>query len=66
MAKFGRFELGKVKPLETYDGDFMECEGGYVKIFEGSPIHPSGQSDPPRLLCAIRLSGGQRVAKIKD
>jgi hypothetical protein len=66
MAKFARYDLGKPDPLETYEGDFMECDGGYVKIFQGQPVPNDWQGDPPHLLCAIRLSGGQRVAEIKD
>jgi hypothetical protein len=66
MAKFARYELGKTEPLEIYEGDFMQCEGAYVKIFAGDEVISEGQSlNPPHLLCAIRLSGGQRIAEMK-
>ena len=63
MAKFARYELGKTQPLEIYEGNFMQCDGFYVKIFAGE--EPSEFDPlPPRLLCAIRLPGGQRIAEI--
>ncbi len=62
MAKFARYELGKTQPLEIYEGDFMQCDGAYVKIFAGDET--VSEFSPPRLLCAIRLSGGQRIAEI--
>jgi hypothetical protein len=59
MAKFGRFESGMVEPVETYEGDYMALERGYVRIFEGDP------AGSPRLLAAIHLDHGQSVQEIK-
>jgi hypothetical protein len=32
VAIFGRFEFGKAKPSETYEGDSMTLKKGYIKI----------------------------------
>ena len=37
MPHFGRFEFGNEKPSETYKGDYMVLEKGYVKILRGKP-----------------------------
>jgi hypothetical protein len=36
MAKFGRFEFKAKEPAETYEGDHMELDKGYVKILRGA------------------------------
>ena len=66
MAKFASFNSAAQVPLDIYEGDFMECEGGYVKIFRGSPCIIDGQGDAPRLVSVIQLSGGQRVIEVTD
>ncbi len=65
MAKFGRFEFGKNKPAETYEGDYMVLERGYVRIFEGQPAVLLPDMNPPRLVTAIYLDKGQSVREIK-
>jgi len=35
MRKFGRYDCGKAKPVEVYEGDRMELGRGYVTIVEG-------------------------------
>jgi hypothetical protein len=65
MAKFARYELGKPEPREIFEGDFMRCDGFYGKIFAGDEGDGEFNAVPPHLLCAIRLSGGQRIAEIR-
>jgi hypothetical protein len=64
MAKFGRFEFGKEKPAEVYDGgDYMELDGkGFVRIFRGTPGWDL--ITPPRLVNVIHLDKGQSVRQI--
>jgi hypothetical protein len=45
MAKFGRFEFGKDKPSETYEGDRMRLEKGYIKIIRGELELPDFQTE---------------------
>jgi hypothetical protein len=61
-VKFGRFEFGKIEPMETYEGDYMAMERGYVRIFNGEPAG----INPPRLLAAIRLDRGQRCVRSRQ
>jgi hypothetical protein len=61
MAKYGRFGFGKIEPTETYEGDYMALESGYVRIFQGEPAG----MNPPRLLAAIHVDRGQSVREIK-
>jgi hypothetical protein len=63
MRKFGRFEFGKPEPVETYEGDYMAMERGFVWIFEGDDTFAS--MTKPRLIAAIRLDGAQSVQEIK-
>jgi hypothetical protein len=60
MPRFGRFEFGKEKATELYDGDYMEVDKrGIVCIFEGTPfLDPLA---PPRLVSAMHLEKGQSV-----
>jgi hypothetical protein len=60
-AKFGRFKFGKTEPSETYEGDYMALETGFVRIFEGDPDAIA----KPRLVAAIRLDKDQSVREIK-
>jgi hypothetical protein len=64
MRKFGRFEFGKSEPVETYEGDYMALETGYVRIFEGDETFVSSLTKP-RLIAAIHLDKGQSVREIK-
>jgi len=66
MAKFGRFEFGKEKPMEVYEGgDFMELDGeGFVRIFRDSPGWEL--LAPPQLINAIHLDRGQSVRQISQ
>jgi hypothetical protein len=64
MAKFGRFECGSDKRIETYEGDFMRSESAYVRIFKGGDYF--GRNDFAELLATIRLSKGQSVREIKS
>jgi hypothetical protein len=64
MAKFGRYEFGKAEPTETYEGDYMALERGFVRIFEGNPDFV-GPIATPRLVAAIHLDNGQSVREIK-
>lgn len=65
MAKFGRYEFGKAEPTETYEGDRMELDKGYVRILEGER-NRYGLKDEGRLLAAIHLDKGQSVREIKE
>jgi hypothetical protein len=60
MAKFGRFEFGKEQPSETYEGDSMELERGYVKILRAGPVNFLNGD----LVVAIHLDKGQSVREI--
>lgn len=64
MAKFGRFEFGKPEAVETYEGDRMELDKGYVKIFRGerSVLHPHDEGD---LVAVVHLDKGQSVREIE-
>jgi hypothetical protein len=60
--KFGRFDSGKKKPIETYEGDRIEVDGGYVKVLRNHVefMEPDGGN----LAAAFRLSEGQSVRVI--
>ena len=62
MAKFGRFEFGKDTPAETYEGDYMTLDKGYVSILKGVPGWELIQ--PPDLVTVIYLGQGQSVREI--
>ena len=62
MAKFGRFEFGKDKPSETYEGDRMVLEKGYTKIFRGGLELIDLQTE--QLISVIHLDKGQSVREI--
>jgi hypothetical protein len=62
MAKFGRFENGAAKPIETYEGDYMRSEASHVRIFKGSSIF--GKDDLSDLVVTIRLGKAQSVREI--
>lgn len=62
MAIFGRFEFGKDKPSETYEGDSMTLEKGYIKITRGGQDlidFKIGQ-----LIAVIHLDKGQSMREI--
>jgi hypothetical protein len=62
MAKFGRFENGAAKPIETYEGDYMHAESSHVRIFKGSPI----LGKLSNLVATIRLGKAQSVREIAE
>jgi len=62
MAKFGRFEFGKNEPTETYGGDRMKFEKGYVKILSGGDELLDLQTE--KIVAVIHLDKGQSVRKI--
>jgi hypothetical protein len=62
MAKFGRFEFGKVKPTETYEGERMVVEKGYVKIVKGGPNYFGLQTE--QTVAVVRLDRGESVRKL--
>jgi hypothetical protein len=59
MAKFGRFGFGKKEPSETYEGDRMQLEKGYVKILRGGSDLIDLQTE--QLVAVIHLDKGQSV-----
>lgn len=62
MTKFGRFAFGKNEPSETYEGDCMKLEKGYVKILKGEPNLIDLQAE--QLVAVIHLDKGQSVREI--
>jgi hypothetical protein len=62
MAKFGRFEFGKDKPSETYEGDHMMLEKGYVKIIRGGLELIDFETE--HLIAVIHLDKGQSMREI--
>ncbi len=62
MAKFGRFEFGKDKPSETYEGDCMTLEKGYVKIMRGGLELVDFETG--QLIAVIHLDKGQSMREI--
>jgi hypothetical protein len=62
MAKFGRFGFGKKKPGETYEGDRMMLEKGYVKIVRGGPSLIDLGTE--QIIAVIYLDKGQSVREI--
>jgi hypothetical protein len=63
MAKFGRFEFGKEEPTETYEGDRMQLEKGYVKVMRGEPNLID--LDAEELVAVIHLDKGQSVRELE-
>lgn len=63
MAKFGRYEFGKDKASETYEGDRMMLEKGYVKIMRGGPDLFDLLTE--QLVAVIHLDKGQSVREIE-
>ena len=63
MAKFGRFESGGAKPIETYEGDYMLSETSYVRIFKGPDTLSPNFS---QLVATIHLDRGQSVQQIQQ
>ena len=62
MAKFGRFENGAAKPIDTYEGDYMRSEASHVRIFRGGSF--LGRDDFAELVVTIRLGKAQSVREI--
>jgi hypothetical protein len=57
--KFGRFDSGNKKPIETYEGDRIQVDGGYVKVLcnHAEFMEPDGGN----VVAAFHLSEGQSV-----
>jgi hypothetical protein len=68
MAKFGHFKVGIVASFAEYEGDTMEMEKEFVKIYKlGSIDGTYGPTHPERkLVAAIRLDKGHDIRKISD
>jgi hypothetical protein len=66
MAKFGRFEFKSETPAETFEGDFIALESGYVRVFKSANGSTIPDMNPPRLIAAIHLDNGQSVREIKS
>jgi hypothetical protein len=64
MTTFGRFEFGAKKPTETFEGDSMTMDKGYIKIFVGEESKLDALQTP-RLIVAIHLDKGQSMREIK-
>jgi hypothetical protein len=62
VAIFGRFEFGKDKPSETYEGDSMTLEKGYIKIMRGG--HELTDFQIGQLIAVIHLEKGQSMREI--
>ena len=64
MAKYGWFKSGGAQPDVEYDGDYIEMDKGYVRVFKLVGI---ADDVPPRssLVAAIHLGEGQEVRGIK-
>jgi hypothetical protein len=62
VAIFGRFEFGKDKPSETYEGDRMTLEKGYVKIMRGGQELIDFQAG--QLVAVIHFDKGQSMREI--
>ena len=59
MATYGTFNTnGGMTPLRKYEGDFMEQDGEFVKIFE------TLETGGTELVASIRLETNQSVEKI--
>ena len=57
MKKFGQFNPGGVHPVQEFEGDYMDQQGEYVKIFARS----ANQSVKDEQIAAIRLDKDQSV-----
>jgi hypothetical protein len=65
MANFGRFEFGKDDPGETYAGDRMTLEKGYVKIIRGIRGSQSLiDLETEQIVAVIHLDRGQSAREI--
>ena len=62
MAKFGLFQEGGTKPLNEYEGDYMQQDKEFVHIKKRS--NQSSKADEH--VAAIRLREGTSVNKISD
>ena len=60
--KFGRFVFGNQEPSETYEGDCMTLEKGYVKILRGIPSLIDLGTE--QIIAVIHLDKGQSMREI--
>jgi len=63
MPKYGWFKAATKYPTVVYEGDYMEMDKEYVKIFKYPPETPAFTG---RLIAAIRLDKGQDVREIDE
>lgn len=59
MAKFGLFTLMSEKPMQEYEGDYLEQANEIVKVFK-KQVNTSSL-----MMAAINLDKGQSVKEIK-
>ncbi len=62
MAKFGLFQAGGTKPLNEYDGDYMQQDKEFVHIKKRSGDRAMADEQT----AAIKLADGQSVKKISE
>jgi hypothetical protein len=65
MAKFGLFKIYQQNPTAEYQGDTMQMEKEFVKIYVNNPVN-EGELPTRELVAAIRLDKGFDVRKILD
>jgi hypothetical protein len=59
MKKFGWFERNEVKPLQEFEGEWLECSGEVVRVISGDGA--GGKA----AYAVIRLAEGQSVKVMK-
>jgi hypothetical protein len=65
MAKFGRFEFKAKEPAETYEGDRMELDKGYVKILRGEKGYLGLHGGDGETVVIVYLDKGQSIREIE-
>jgi hypothetical protein len=62
MAKFGVFTNAGHVPIQTFEGDYIEQDGAFVKVFKnsGSPMIA------PKQVGAMHIDKNQYVRELKD
>ncbi|MGO8719978.1 MAG: hypothetical protein ACLQMO_12280 [Acidobacteriaceae bacterium] len=61
MPKYGWFKTSGLNPNVEYEGDYIQMEKEFVKIY----MHGTGDLPSPKLVAAIRLDKGQDVREMK-
>lgn len=62
MPKFGLFNSSTVKPLQEYEGDYIQQDKQFVYIWEKA----KSPDEVGQQVAAIHLDAGQSVKVIKD